>query len=97
MAGIDANIDDVQAGAEACSRAANTLIEDTSKFNGLLKDPLLRSVMRHVKELHACARDQRKALQELRHSVARLREELAVARRAAIRPSPPAIADPQRQ
>jgi hypothetical protein len=33
MAGIDANLDDVQAGAEATSRAADTLIADTAKFD----------------------------------------------------------------
>ena len=92
LAGIDANIDDVQAGAEACSRAADTLNADTAQFNGLLKAPLLRSVVRHIKELRACARDERTALQELRNSVAGLREELKVSGRAAIRP-PPAIAD----
>jgi hypothetical protein len=31
MAAIDANLDDVQAGAEASSRAADTLIADTGK------------------------------------------------------------------
>jgi hypothetical protein len=97
MAGIDANIDDVQAGAEACSRAADTLNADTAKFNSLLKAPLLRSVVRHVKELQANVRDQRTALRELRNSVARLREELKVARRAGIRPPPAVVADPQRQ
>ena len=94
MAGIDANIDDVQAGAEACSRAVNTLIADSTKFNGLFKGPL-RTVMRHAKGLQACVGDQRKALQELRNSVARLRDELKVAQRAAIRPPPLAAADQQ--
>lgn len=88
MAGIDANLDDVQASAEASSRAADTLIADTARSDGLLKSPLLRSVARHVKDLQACARDQRMALQELRTSVARLREELKLAQRAAIRPPP---------
>jgi archaellum component FlaC len=97
MAAIDANIDDVQAGVEACARAANTLLEETSKLNGSLKGALLRSLTRQVKKLQACARDQRKALQELRNSVARLREDLKVARRPAIIPSRPAIADPKRQ
>jgi hypothetical protein len=88
MASIDANLEDVQAGAEACSRAADTLIADTGKFNGLLKGPLLRAVTQHVKEIRACARDQRASLQELRTSVARLREELPVGKRSAIRPPP---------
>jgi hypothetical protein len=68
LAGIDANLDDVQAGAEACSRAADTLIADTAR----------RAVTRHAKDLQACARDQRTALSELRNSVARLRNELKV-------------------
>jgi hypothetical protein len=81
-------MDDVQAGAEACSRAADTLIADTTKFNGLLKDPALRAVTRHVQELRACARDKRAAIQELRKSVGQLREKLQGAERAAIRPLP---------
>jgi hypothetical protein len=96
MAGIDANIDDVQAGAEACARAANTLVQDAEKFNGLFKGPLLRSLIRHAKELQACTRDQRSALQELRNSVARLREELKPARRAATRPTARGMTDLQR-
>ena len=96
IAGIDVNVDDVQAGAEACSRAADALRADTSKFNGLLESPLLRSVVRHVKDLQSCASDQRDALQELRDSVSGLREELKVARRAAIRPPPLAVADRER-
>lgn len=97
LAGIDANIDDVQAGAEACARAASTLIQETSRLEGLTKTPLLRAVLRHVKELQACSRDQRRALKELQNSVALLREELKVARRASIRPPPPTVAGPPRQ
>ena len=93
MAGIDANLDDVQAGAEATSRAANTLIEDTGRFNGQLKGPLLRAVTRHVKELRACAGDQRAALSELRKSLAGLRHALRLAQREAIRPPPPSLVD----
>jgi hypothetical protein len=95
LAGIDANLNDVQAGAEACSRAANTLIADTSKMDGHLKGPLRDAVTRHVKDLQACARDQRTALRELRASLALLRDELAAPKRAAIRPPPLAEADPE--
>lgn len=94
LAGIDANLDDVQAGAEACSRAADTLIADTAKCDGLLKGPL-SAVARHVRDLQGCARDLQPALQELRNSVARLREELQVAKRLAIRPPP--LAAPHRR
>ena len=93
MAGIDANVDDVQAGAEACSRAADALHTDTANFNGLLKAPLLRSVLRHLKNLQSCVRDQQTAIRELRNSVARLREEVKVAQRVAIRPPRLAVTD----
>jgi hypothetical protein len=93
MAGIDANLDDLQSGMEASSRAADSLYTDTTKLNGLLKAPLLRSFVRHLHELRACARDERAAFQELRNSVAQLRRELQIAQRAAIRPSPTAGAD----
>jgi len=92
IACLDTTIDDVEAGAEACSRAADTLTADTARLNTLGTSALLRSVARHVEELQACARDQRFALEELRNSVTRLRDELKVARRAVIRP-PPVSAD----
>src|SRR5690242_17038530 len=97
FAGVDANLDDVQAGAEACSRTVNALNADAAKFNGLLKDPLIRSVTQHVKELRAGARDQRTALQELRNSLARLRQDLKIAQRSTIRPPPVSVADRQRR
>jgi hypothetical protein len=97
MAAIDTNIDDVQAGAEATSRAADTLIADTAQLDGLLERTLLCSVARHVKELQACAGDQRNALEELRNSLARLRQELKLAQRAAIRPPPLSMLDPERR
>jgi hypothetical protein len=83
MTSVEASLDDLQAGMEACSRAADSLQTDTTKFDGLLKGPLLRSVVQHVKELRACARDQRAAMQELRDSLAELRQELRIAKRAA--------------
>jgi len=77
MAGIDANLDDLQAGIEAGGRATNTLQTGTAKFNGSIDTPLLlRVVERHVKDLQACARDQRAAMQELREGLSRLRREL---------------------
>jgi hypothetical protein len=84
---IDANLDDLQAGLEACSRAANTLQADTAQFNGFLKGSLVRSVARHVRDLQACARDQYVALQELRNSIAGLREDLQ-APQPSVRPPP---------
>lgn len=94
MAGIDANLYDLQAGIEACSRAADTLETDTTKFNGLLNTPLLRVVVRHVKDLQACARDQRAAIQELREGIARLQQELKRSN-SAVRPPPIVEADRQ--
>jgi ABC-type transporter Mla subunit MlaD len=88
LAGIDVNLDDVQAAAEATSRAADSLVEDSDRFDDLLNGPLLRAVTRHVKELQACANDQRTALEELRSSLARLRQELELVQRATIRPPP---------
>jgi hypothetical protein len=91
LAGIDANLDDLQAGMEASSRATDNLQIDTSKFNGLLRTPLVCSFVRHLKELQACRRDERAALRELRTSFGRLREELHQAQRASIRPPPAAL------
>jgi hypothetical protein len=93
MAAIGANLDDLQAGIEAGSRAAETLQTDTTKFNGPLNsEPLLRDVVRHVKDLQACARDQREAMQELREGIARLQQELKRSDRA-VRPPPITRAD----
>src|SRR5260221_14189506 len=89
LASIDANLDDVQAGVEACSRAATTLVADTAACDGLLNAPLLRSVVRQAKALRESACDQRTAMQELRNSLPELRGDLSLARRAAIRPPPP--------
>jgi hypothetical protein len=76
MGGIDANLDDVQSGMEACSRAAAALHLDSTKFNGNPGASLLRSVVLHVNALMASARDQRMALQALRENIVRLQEEL---------------------
>ena len=96
MAGIDANLDDLQAGVEASSRAADILQRDTTKFNGGLKAPLLRAVLRHVKELQECTRDQRAALQELRDGVSRLQQELRRSP-AALKPLPLAVSEAGRR
>ena len=90
----DVAVDDVQAGAEACSRAAETLIADTSRLDGHLKGPLGHALIRHVKDFRGCARDQQTALRELRASLALLRDELMVAKRGALRP-PLAASNPE--
>jgi len=91
MATLDANLDDLQSGIEACSRAADTLRTDTTKFNGLLKSPLLRAVVRHVKDLQALSRDQRAAMRELREGLFQLRQELKRSQ-ADVKPLPLAVA-----
>jgi hypothetical protein len=94
LAGIDANLDDLQAGIEACSRAAQILQTDTTKLDALRKVPLLRDIVRHVKDLQVCARDQREAMQQLRDGVSRLQDELKRSN-GAVRP-PPLVAGTNR-
>jgi hypothetical protein len=69
MAAIAANLDDLQSGMEASSRTTNALQSDTTKLDGHLRAGLLRSVLRHVRHLQACAREQRAAMQELREGI----------------------------
>ena len=92
MAGIDANMDDLQAGIEAGSRAAETLFKDTTHFSELPNTAFLRAVVRHVTDLQACARDQRVAMQELREGITRLQEELKRSN-GAVKPPPSVDAD----
>jgi hypothetical protein len=75
-------------------RAVATLLTDTTKFNGVLNTPLLRDVVRHVRELRTCARDQRAAMRELREGVTRLQDELKRSN-GAIRPPPLNVTAPQ--
>ena len=86
---ITTNLDDLQSGLEACTRAVDILHADSVKLDGLVGDPLRRSVARHIRQARACARDQRTALRELRESIANLRKELQPRKRA-VRP-PPAV------
>jgi hypothetical protein len=85
---IDANLDDLQAGIEAGSRAARTLRSDTSQFRGGVNTALLHAIVRHVEQLQACAREQRIAMLELRDGISRLRSEIR--RSAAVVKRPPA-------
>jgi hypothetical protein len=92
IASIDANLNDLQSGLEACSRAAEILHIDTTKFTDLANRPLLRAVTRHVKDLQAVARDQRMALAELRDTISGLLHELKRSQ-SAVRPPPAMAAD----
>jgi prefoldin subunit 5 len=80
LAGIDANIDDLQSSIEASSRTADALHSDAAEFSQALKRikdaPAIESVVRRAAELQVCARDQNGVISELRHAVARLHEEL---------------------
>ena len=80
LAGIDANLDDLQAGAEACARTAGALHTDAAKYHKILKHiknaPFIRSLLRRLGELEEFARDQEGTLQELREHIDRLQEGL---------------------
>ena len=80
LAGIDANLDDLQAGVEACARATEALHTDAAKYHKILKQiknaPFIRSLMKRLGELEVFARDQEGTLQELREHVDRLQEGL---------------------
>ena len=73
LASIDANIDDLQSGVEACSRTAKSI---QSESDGQSIHGQSASLSRRAAELQACTRDQREALRELRDNVARLRRHL---------------------
>ena len=80
LAGIDANLDDLQAGAEACTRAAESLHNDAVKFDQILKRikdaPFIASLLKRLGDLEVFARDQEGTLQELREHIDRLQEGL---------------------
>lgn len=80
MAGIDANLDDLQSDIEAFTRTADLLHSDAAGFSETLKHiknaPVIESLVRRVAELRISARDQRGVVQELREAVSRLKEEL---------------------
>ena len=87
MANIDANLDDLQSGVEASSRAADTVFADMAKFNGRVNAPLVRAVVQHVKNQQESARDQRAALTELRDNIWGLQQELTRSKDV-VRPPP---------
>lgn len=81
MAGIDTNLDDLQSGIEACTRAAHTIQTDAVAVDQQLSRlvdhaDLIGLLIRRANELEASARDQSGALRELRQNVALLRAEL---------------------
>jgi prefoldin subunit 5 len=79
LAGIDANLDDLQAGVEACARAAEALHSDAAKYKilGQIRNaPFIGSLLNRLGDLELFARDQEGTLQELREQINRLQEEL---------------------
>jgi len=80
LAGIDANLDDLQAGVEAFVRAAEALHTDAAKYHKILKQlknaPFIRSLTKRLGELEEFARDQEGTLRELREHIDRLQEGL---------------------
>jgi hypothetical protein len=80
LAGIDANLDDLQAGVEACGRAAESLHADAEGFDAIFKgstnQPAAQSLVRHVDQLQSWLREQQGVLKELRAGIARSRQEM---------------------
>ena len=80
MAGINANVDDLQSGIEASCRTADALHSDAAGFSQTLSwikgAPVIESLVRRAAELQVAARDQRVVIEELREAIARLQEEL---------------------
>jgi hypothetical protein len=90
MAGIDANLDDLQSGVEACTRAAHTIQRDAAAVDQQVSKQvehadLIGLLVRRAKELQACALGQSGALRELRQNVALLRAELKLKSSPAVR------------
>lgn len=79
MAAIDTNIDDLQSGVEACTRAAHTIQSDAAAVDRQIEHAnSIGLLVRRAKELQACALDQSGALRELRQNIMLLRAELKV-------------------
>jgi hypothetical protein len=81
MAGIDANLDDLQSGVEACTRAAHTIQNDAAAVDRQVSrliehSDLVGLLIRRARELQACVLDQSGALRELRQNIVLLRAEL---------------------
>ena len=93
MAGIDTNLDDLQSGVEACTRAAHTIRIDAAAVDQQVSKliehaDLIGLLVRRAGELQAAALDQSGALRELRQNVALLRAELKLPNTAQRRVGP---------
>ena len=100
FSGINANLDDLQSGIEACARAADAFHTDAAGFVEILtrmnNASLIDALMKHANKLQTCARDQRGALRELRRAFTRLQAELKRSN-GAVRPPPDCAADRSRR
>jgi uncharacterized coiled-coil DUF342 family protein len=100
MAGIDANLDDLQSGIEASSRTADVLHSDAASFAETLKHirnaPVIESLVRRAAELQVAARDQHSVILELRGAIEQLQEELRLSR-GSLRPAMESAADRSRR
>jgi hypothetical protein len=80
LASINANLEDLQAGIEAGSRAADGVCRDVAAINGtavqFADGGVIGSLSRHAQEVEACASHQRGAMRELRENLAQLGREL---------------------
>ena len=79
---VAANLDDLQSGLEAGSRAAGSIEKDADRINRLLEDQmraadLAGTLMRRTRELRRCLQDQRAALKALRSNMRQLRKDPA--------------------
>lgn len=87
MAGIDTNLDDLQSGLEACTRAAEAIKGDAEAVDRLVYKLTQRAdsvglLVKRAEELQACVLDQSGALRELRQNIALLCEELKLSHTA---------------
>ena len=82
---LEAGLDDLQSGIEAGSRTVVSLREHVKKVDRELSTSMktarnVETLIRHARDLQECLRDQRLAMRELRHAMARLRAELKATR-----------------
>lgn len=78
---IETNLDDLQSGLEAESRAIVSMQDDVHRVDealgrGIETAHLAGSLLHKARTLRTCLNDQRDALRELRQNMARLRHEL---------------------
>ena len=78
---IETNLEDLQSGLEAESRAIGSVQHEMLKVDDVLSRgndaaQLARSLVQKTRELRTCLEDQRGALRELRNNMSQLRHEL---------------------